>query len=299
MNLRHNLIGCALAATIVASIPSPASATANCNCASTESATELGGTVTEAAFYSVQLLNQGGGNYNVHVYDATYDAAAFGRIQVTNCQTGDVILDQTFDSSIGNYTTPGSIDVPVVIAVPAFQVTLTTRSIRFVALFGNDQVYLGNPPTSQLNTQTRCYVSCDCTTFASASVLGGTVAEAAFYSVQLLNQGGGNYNVHVYDATYDAAAFGRIKVTDCQTGDVIVDQAFDSSIGNYTTPGSIDVPVVITAQFFTVELTTQEYSASSLFFGNDQVYLGNPPTSQLNTQIRCYEPVIRRSPSSR
>jgi hypothetical protein len=290
MKLRDYLVLCALTATAVATNPAEALAGASCNCESTQPAGALEGTVADAAFYSIQLLNQGGANYVIHVYDQTYDAAAYGTIVVTDCATGNVLVNQSFDSSYGNFNTPGSIDVPVVITAQQFQVTLTAQEYSASSLFfGNDQVYLGNPPTSQLNTQTRCYESfCDCPVYASAALLGGTVQNAAFYSLQLLNQGGGNYLIHVYDQTFDAAAYGTIVVTDCATGAVLINQSFDSSYGNFNTPGTLDVPVVIPAANFTVTLTTMEFSASSLYFGNEQVYLGNPPTSQVNTQTRCY-----------
>jgi hypothetical protein len=97
------------------------------------------------------------------------------------------------------------------------------------------------------------------------------------------------YTIHVSDRTFDGAAFGAIQVTDCETGVVIVSQNFDSSIGDFNNPASIDVPVVINAQYFTVELTTQEFSGSSLWFGDDKVTVGSTPTtSQLNTETRCY-----------
>lgn len=135
--------------------------------------------------------------------------------------------------------------------------------------------------------------NCNCASYQGDVTLQGTPKDAygfpnGFYGIQLLNNGGGNYTIHVSDRTSDGAAFASIVVTDCETGAVLVNQSFDSTIGDFNNPASIDVPVVIPAMYFTVTLTAQEFSASSLWFGDDQVLLGNPPTSQLNTQTRCY-----------
>jgi hypothetical protein len=275
----------------------------NCNCATTEPSTALSGSTHDAygganGFYGIQLLALGGTNYNIHVSDRTYDSAAFGRIQVIDCATGAVIIDQTFDSSIGDFDNPASIDVPVSIPAASFQVTLTAMEFSGSSLwFGDTQFHVGSTPTtSQTITETRCYETvCPCSTFEMASALIGSDHDAygganGFYGVQLRALGGSNYNIHVSDRTYDSAAFGRIQVVDCQTGVVLVDQLFDSSIGDFDNPASIDVPVNIPAQFFSVTLTTQEFSGSSVWFGDSQEHVGSTPTtSQLLTATRCYD----------
>ena len=271
----------------------------SCMCNSTESDTVLEGTAKDAygfpnGFYGIQLINNGGGNYTVHVSDRTDDGAAFGSIVVTDCDSGIELVNLGFDSTIGTFATPGNLDLAVNIPATNFSVTLTTQEFSGSSLwFGDDRVFLGNPPTSQLNTETRCYFACGCETVDSASNLGGTPNDAfgfpnGFYGIQLINNGGGNYTVHVSDRTEDGAAFGSIVVTDCDSGVELVNLSFDSTIGGFNNPGSIDLAVFIPAAAFRVKLTAQEFSGSSLWFGNDRVFLGNPPTSQLNTETRCY-----------
>lgn len=108
-----------------------------------------------------------------------------------------------------------------------------------------------------------------------ASMLEGTPQNSGFYLIQLLNDGGGNYTVHVYDATNDPDAHASIVVTDCQLGTTIVDESFDSTIGAFGSPASVDVPVIINATSFHVQMTAGEFSYSRICFGDSTfTYLG-------------------------
>jgi hypothetical protein len=90
-------------------------------------------------FYSIQLRWLEGTNYQVHVHDHTSDDSAYGRIEVST--GGDVLVDRTYDSSIGTHNEPGSVDEAITIDASSFSVTLTAmEQSGSCVIFGNDLI---------------------------------------------------------------------------------------------------------------------------------------------------------------
>ena len=113
-----------------------------------------------------------------------------------------------------------------------------------------------------------------------------------FFSIQLRRISGDDYQIHVYDRTEDVDAYGSIVVTDLGTQQVILSKRFPAAAGpgygSFNSPGSYDEALTITANNFRVYLEVQEYSGSSLFFGDDRISHWHPPTDHMIWESRDY-----------
>lgn len=125
------------------------------------------------------------------------------------------------------------------------------------------------------------------------TALDGDPRTASFFSIQLRRISGTDYEIHLFDRTFDNNAFGRITVTDCDTGAVIIDKRYPASpgpfVGDFNNPGSFSEALTIPAARFSVLMESSKFSTSSIFFGDDRLAIGNPPTSQIQNETRCFE----------
>ena len=115
-----------------------------------------------------------------------------------------------------------------------------------------------------------------------------------FYSIQLrgisFGPTGETVGVHVFDATYDAAAYGSLVVTDLTTSTVLFSFT-GGDYGNYTTPGSYDTPTFLLpyGDLLQYQFAGQEFSGMSIILGGTGVagggtYYGSYPT-YLTTEV--------------
>jgi hypothetical protein len=109
-----------------------------------------------------------------------------------------------------------------------------------------------------------------------------------FYSMQVRGTGytatGETIQVHVFDHTYDAAAYGYLKITDTSTNATVFEQTF-GDYGNFTSAGTFDTADILLSYGTTYQFEArgQEYSNMSIFFGSAVVasggtYYGAHPT---------------------
>jgi hypothetical protein len=169
---------------------------------------------------------------------------------------------------------------------------LGRRTIRILAWLAVAVLALAAPASPALAG------TCESVQLLEAPQLDVLNSGGGFYSIQFRRIAGNDYEIHVADRTADSAANANIVVTDIDTTAELVNQSFNSSIGDFQNPGTLDVPVTlpISAVNIEVTLTAQEFSKSSIFFGTDQIIVGNPPTSQINTDTRCY--VVNSDPDT-
>jgi hypothetical protein len=128
--------------------------------------------------------------------------------------------------------------------------------------------------------------------------LGAPRLASPFFSVQLrqLDTIGNNFEVHVFDQTFDPSAFGRLIITDNVSSSVLHDITY-GDYGNFDVGGTFSQTIAINSNNFRVSVESREFSATSHFLGtetfNYQGYAFGTPSS---TTTRNYTRLAPATP---
>jgi hypothetical protein len=141
------------------------------------------------------------------------------------------------------------------------------------------------PPLKQLLASIAAFGFLLLVPVAASAVPLSAPINSEFYSLQLrgisFDAAGETVGVHVYDHTFDAAAYGHVRITDLTASAVLMD-FISGDYGTFAAAGTFDTGTVLLpyGHTFLYEFDGQEFSNMSIILGGTIVASGGTAFGQ-------------------